>query len=67
MNINIEEYKVIYKDIIYNPLTISPIFKCNEDYSKSDKIQFIGMLYINEDGELRYVSDEAWCFKFVRR
>ncbi|MDF2882203.1 MAG: hypothetical protein K0R54_2760 [Clostridiaceae bacterium] len=67
MGINVEEYKVIYKDVVYNPLTITPIFKGNEDFSKSDKIQFIEMFYINEDGELRFISDEAWCFKFVRR
>lgn len=67
MPINVEEYKVIYHDVVYNPLSVMPIFKPTEDYSRPEKIQFIEMFYINEDGELRFINDEAWCFKFVRR
>lgn len=66
MELNVENYKVIYCDIVYNPLSIRPIFDYKEN-EKEQKIKFIQMLYINEDGELRSVEDEAWCFKFVRR
>lgn len=66
MELNVENYKVIYRDIVYNPLSIRPIFDYKEN-EKEQKIKFIQMLYINEDGELRSVEDEAWCFKFVRR
>jgi len=31
------------------------------------KIKFIQMIFINEDGNLASVEDEAWMFKFVRR
>jgi hypothetical protein len=67
MGFNVENYKVIYGDIVYNPINIMPTLKFNEDKTKPTKIQFISMYYINEDGELRFVEDEAWMFKFVRR
>ena len=67
MGINVENYKVIYNDVVYNPLNINPIFGEYKDNEKFQKIKFIQMIFINEDGNLVSVEDEAWMFKFVRR
>lgn len=67
MGINVENYKVIYDDMVYNPLNINPIFGECKDNEKFRKIKFIQMIFINEDGSLSSVEDEGWMFKFVRR
>ena len=67
MGINVENYKVIYNDVVYNPLNINPIFGEYKGDEKFQKIKFIQMIFINEDGNLVSVEDEAWMFKFVRR
>lgn len=67
MGINVENYKVIYNDVVYNPLNINPIYGEYKDDEKFQKIKFIQMIFINEDGNLVSVEDEAWMFKFVRR
>lgn len=67
MGINVENYKVIYNDVVYNPLNINPTFGEYKDNEIYQKIKFIQMIFINEDGNLACIEDEAWMFKFVRR
>jgi len=67
MGFNVENYKLIYNDIVYNPININPIYGEYKENSKSQKIKFIQMIYVNEDGNLATLEDEAWMFKFVRR
>ena len=31
------------------------------------KPKFIDAVYIDEDGTIKTIRDEAWCFQFVRR
>lgn len=63
------KYKVIYHNILYRVLEIDsrpfPIFGENETgIKKADGM--VGLLAINEDGELIHIFDEAWCFQFVK-
>lgn len=58
------EVKKIFQ--VFNVLSINPIFDGMAEQNKF-KIKFIQAMYINEDGEIRMIEDEAWCFKFVRR
>lgn len=67
MEINIENYKVIYNDVVYNPISVSPILGERKPNEVFQKIKFIQMLFVNENGELAMLEDETWMFKFVRR
>lgn len=60
------DYKMIYQDQVFNALSIDLILNGNISNSKY-KIKFIRATYIDEDGEVKIIEDESWCFKFVRR
>lgn len=66
MPIQMTDFKTIYKDQVFNVLSVCPIFDGNMENNQR-KIKFVEAMYINEDGEIRIIQDEAWCFKFVRR
>lgn len=66
MGIDMSNYKMIYKEQVFNVVGVIPTFY-TESADEAPKIQFIEASYIDENGELRIVRDEAWCFKFVRR
>lgn len=63
------KYRVIYKNVIYRVLEIDgrpfPDFKEGETGVKKCK-GMIGLLALNEDGELINIYDEAWLFQFVK-
>lgn len=65
MPINMTDYKMIYRDQVYNVLQICIDFFVNE--GAAPKPKFINAVYIDEDGMIKAISDEAWCFQFVRR
>lgn len=67
MGIDMSNYKMIYKDQVFNVVGIVPIFNMNSEDKGFKKIKFIEASVINEDGELAIINDEAWMFKFVRR
>lgn len=63
------KYKVIYKNAIYRVIEIQcrpfPEYKENETGIKKVK-GLVGLLALNEDGELINIFDEAWCFQFIK-
>lgn len=65
MPINMTDYKMIYHDQVYNVLQISIDVLVKE--GATPKPRFIDAVYIDEDGMIKAISDEAWCFQFVRR
>ena len=67
MGIDMSNYKMIYKEQVFNVVGVIPTFNAAGSANESPKIKFIEASYIDENGELRIVRDEAWCFKFVRR
>jgi hypothetical protein len=65
LGIDMTNYKMIYNDQVFNVLSIW-LTVTNDDGGKP-KPKFIQATYIDENGEVKIVEDEAWCFKFVRR
>ena len=65
MPINMTDYKMIYHDRVYNVLQICIDFFAKE--GAVPKPKFIEAVYIEEDGMIKILRDEAWCFQFVRR
>lgn len=65
MPINMKDYKMIYHDRVYNVLQIRIDFRVEE--GATPKPRFIDAVYIDEEGMIKAISDEAWCFQFVRR
>lgn len=65
MPINMTDYKMIYHDRVYNALQIRIDFRVEK--GATPKPRFIDAVYIDEDGMIKAISDEAWCFQFVRR
>ena len=65
MPINMTDYKMIYHDRVYNVLQICIDFFVKE--GAAPKPRLIDAVYIDEDGMIKVINDEAWCFQFVRR
>jgi hypothetical protein len=66
MGIDMSNYKMIYEDQVFNVISIMPIFELLPETGLA-KPKFIEATYINENGEIAVIRDEAWTFKFVRR
>lgn len=66
MPINMTDYKMIVHERVYNVLQIMIKFDGGSENSEL-KPKFIEALYIDEDGMIKILRDEAWCFQFVRR
>lgn len=68
MGMDMTDYKMIYKDQVFNVIAVSIECGPSQQYEKENtKIEFIEAVYIDENGELKVVKDEALMFKFVRR
>lgn len=67
MGIDMNNYKMLYKDQVFNVVSIMPTFSGNFDEKGAQKIETIDAFIIDEDGVLKIIRDEAWMFKFVRR
>jgi hypothetical protein len=67
MGIDMSNYKMIYKDQVFNVVGIIPMLYDGTVKDGIKKVQFIEASAINEDGNLIIINDEAWMFKFVRR
>lgn len=66
MPINMTDYKMIVHDRVYNVLQMVLML----DHGPSEKaptVKFIEAVYINEDGSIQVIRDDAKCFQFVRR
>lgn len=68
MPINMTDYKMIVHERVYNVLQIILDFdrRPAEDGTPPQP-KFIDAVYIDEDGVIKTMRDEAWCFQFVRR
>lgn len=66
MPINMTDYKMIIHERIYNVIQIMIDFAPYEE-GKPPKPKFIDAVYIDEDGAIKVLRDEAWCFQFIRR
>lgn len=56
-----------YKMIVFNVVFIIVTFNKPINETGFSKTTFIEASYIDENGELKVVRDEAWMFRFVRR
>lgn len=66
MPINMTDYKMIIHERVYNVIQIMIDFAPYEE-EKQPKPKFIDAVYIDEDGTIKVMRDEAWCFQFIRR
>lgn len=60
---NMSDYKMIYKNRVYNVVDVVPYVTRSVGISIDD----LEVIYINEDGELKIIEDSVEQFKFVRR
>lgn len=67
MGIDMSNFKMIYKDQVFNVININPVFGEGKGDSGIEKPKFINAMCIDENGEIIIIDDEAWMFKFVRR
>ena len=67
MPINMTDYRMIINERVYNVLQIMIDFTGPVEDGKPPKPKFIDAVYIDEDGTIKTIRDEAWCFQFVRR
>ena len=70
MGIDMGNYKMIYKDQVFNVVGIIPTIDYNGETGDCNgirKAKFIEASVIDENGELAIIHDEASMFKFVRR
>lgn len=74
MGIDLSRFKVIYKDRVLHALALErveyrdgewPGIKSAKETITVTKPKFLGVLCINEDGNIVTLFDEAWCFQFV--
>lgn len=67
MPINMTDYRMIINERVYNVLQIMIDFAGPLKEGEPPKPKFIDAVYIDEDGTIKTICDEAWCFQFVRR
>ena len=69
MPINMTDYKMIIHERVYNVIQIMIDFApyAENEEGKPPKPKFIDAVYIDEDGTIKVLRDEAWCFQFIRR
>lgn len=65
MPINMTDYRMIINERVYNVLQIMIDFAGPLEEGEPPKL--IDAVYIDEDGTIKTMRDEAWCFQFVRR
>ena len=68
MLINLNGYKVIHSDRVFNALALMYIQMPDGDEGREEivtKPKFLDVLAINEDGNVVSIRDEAWTFQFI--
>lgn len=65
MPINMTDYRMIINERVYNVLQIMIDFAGPLEEGKPPKPKFIDAVYIDKDGTIKTIRDEAWCFQFV--
>ena len=64
---NANKHDRLQNDYQRNVLQIMIDFAGPSEEGKPPKPKFIDAVYIDEDGTIKTIRDEAWCFQFVRR
>lgn len=59
---NIQNYKVIYQERVYNCVSFQPI-----ELHDGKQPKFLDVWVIDEDGTMKVLHDETWCFQFVAK
>ena len=68
--IDMSSYRVIYNQRVLNAVALDTV-DYGDDFGlqRGDKMtikpKFLGVLAINEDGNITLIHDEAWCFQFI--
>lgn len=70
MNIDLSRFKVVYGDKVCYALALREVSFRDLDSKELEKNQinkpvFLGILAINEDGNVIDIYDEAWMFQFI--
>lgn len=69
MHIDLTRFKVVYGDKVLNAVSLEFIDFDDDLINLRSKItitpKFIGVLVINENGNLEIIHDETWCFQFI--
>lgn len=70
VDIDLGRFKVVYSDKVYHALALREVNFRDLDIKELEKNQinkpvFLGILAINEDGNVIDIYDEAWMFQFV--
>ena len=69
MNADLSRFKVVYGDRVLNALSLDYVDYGNmlNDPNTQTKIspKFIGVLVINENGNIELIHDETWRFQFI--
>ena len=68
--IDLSSYKVIYGDKVLNAVALDMVdygegFCLERETKTTIKPKHLGVLAINEDGNIVLIHDEAWCFQFI--
>ncbi len=65
--IDITNFKMIYKDNVYNCLEMMPSIYCPEPESDKREVKFLEVVFINSDNRVEIVNDEAFMFQFISK
>ncbi|MBQ9760122.1 MAG: hypothetical protein IJW16_02105 [Clostridia bacterium] len=70
MMIDMSNYRVIYNQRVLNAVALEMVdygedFGLQRGSKTTIKPKFLGVLAINEDGNITLIHDEAWCFQFI--
>ena len=66
--IDLSKFKVVYKDKVLRAIALDYLeFEEVKEIKMPacEKPKFIGVLVINEDGQIVSLRDEAWMFQFI--
>lgn len=65
--INMTNFKMIYKDNVYNCLEVVPQIYFPEPESDKREVKFLEVVFINSDNRVEVVNDEAFMFQFISK
>lgn len=69
MNIDLSRFKVVYKDTVLKAVSLINIDISPEEFENKQcgwmKPKMLDVMVINEDGNIRIIRDETWCFQFI--
>ena len=69
MNIDLSKFKVVYKDTALKAVALINMEINPKEYENKQcgwiKPKMLEVMVINEDGNIRIIIDEAWCFQFI--